>query len=406
MIDTGPKNMWMPLLKSLSLPLALTAVHLGAQLMDAPSSVVWSSVLLMSVTWGHWLWNAWLREHRLQAEVSELRSAAQRQRQLQVELRAATQQEMKGLQHEVERVRGLVTEATRQLGASFEDLNRQAQIQQAAVGRILNRNGDSEAGVGVRRFTETAGGLMNNLVEALARASRESGASVGQIDDMVKHLDAIFELLGDVKTIADQTNLLALNAAIEAARAGEAGRGFAVVAEEVRNLSERSTSFNEQIRKLVSSSKDAVAKVRDTVGEMASRDLNASGAARDEASRLLQQVDDLNGGLTAGIREVSGSREQIALAVGQAVRCLQFEDIATQALGAAERHLRRLESIHNEGAAPAGVATYVTPAVAAPAPAPSSTHAHSQAHSQDNWRTPQHKPVAQVSMDAGGVELF
>jgi len=34
----------------------------------------------------------------------------------------------------------------------------------------------------------------------------------------------------------------------------------------------------------------------------------------------------------------------------------------------------------------------VNPAVAAP--------------SQDNWRTPQHKPVAQLSMDAGGVELF
>src|SRR3546814_6363889 len=93
---------------------------------------------------------------------------------------------------------------------------------------------------------------------------------------MGKHLDAIFDLLGDVKTIADQTNLLALNAAIEAARAGEAGRGFAVVAEEVRSLSERSTNFNEQIRKLVSVSKDAIAKVRDTVGDMATRDSSVS----------------------------------------------------------------------------------------------------------------------------------
>jgi methyl-accepting chemotaxis protein len=401
MIDTGPNNMWMPLLKSLTLPLALTAVHLGAQMTDAPPSVIWTSVLLMSATWGHWLWTSWLREQKLQTEVVELRSAAQRQRQLNGELRAGMQQEMKGMQHELERVRSLVTEATRQLGASFEDMNRQAQIQQAAVGRILSRNGESEAGVGVRRFTETAGGLMNNLVEALARASRESGASVGQIDDMVKHLDAIFELLGDVKTIADQTNLLALNAAIEAARAGEAGRGFAVVAEEVRNLSERSTSFNEQIRKLVSSSKDAVAKVRDTVGEMASRDLNASSAARDEASRLLQQVDDLNGGLTAGIREVSGSREQIALAVGQAVRCLQFEDIATQALAAAERHVRRLESIHNEGSAAQGA----SPSMAMTMPLPMAAMPPAAAP-QENWRAPQHKPVAQVSMDAGGVELF
>src|SRR3546814_2120216 len=104
---------------------------------------------------------------------------------------------------------------------------------------------------------------------------------------MVKHLDAIFDLLGDVKTIADQTNLLALNAAIEAARAGEAGRGFAVVAEEVRSLSERSTNFNEQIRKLVSVSKDAIAKVRDTVGDMATRDSSVSSGAQDRKSTRL-----------------------------------------------------------------------------------------------------------------------
>src|SRR3546814_17142084 len=113
---------------------------------------------------------------------------------------------------------------------------------------------------------------------------------------MVKHLDAIFDLLGDVKTIADQTNLLALNAAIEAALAGDAGRGFAVVPEEVRSLSERSTNFNEQIRKLVSVSKAATAQVRDNVGDLARRVSSVSIGAQDAGNSLLGQLAANNAG--------------------------------------------------------------------------------------------------------------
>jgi len=376
----------MPQSKSLYAALALSATHVVVLIAGLPAAAAWGSVVAMLAGWAWFGRDWWLQ----QAELRRLRDSEQRQRQLLAELKTAMGGEMSGMQQELSRVRTLVTDAVRQLGSSFEDMNRQAQVQQAAVGRILTRNNAQDSG-GVRHFTAAAGHLMNSLVEGLAQASRQSATSAGQIDDMVQHLDAIFDLLGDVKTIADQTNLLALNAAIEAARAGEAGRGFAVVAEEVRNLSERSTSFNEQIRKLVSSSRDAVAKVRETVGGMASRDLTASGAARDEAGRLLQEIDTLNGNLTAGIHEVSASREHIAQAVGQAVRCLQFEDIATQALGAAERHLRRIELIQAEGSGAA------PPAAPQSAAAPVAT---------ENWRQAPHKPVAQVSMQAGAVELF
>ncbi|AXQ28221.1 chemotaxis protein [Solimonas sp. K1W22B-7] len=372
----------MNLNKSIPPALALTAAHFAIQLAGLPATASWAGVLLMAAAWA-WAGREYWRERQAtETELKTLRAAGESQRQLLADLRRGMGAEMQGTQQEIARVRQLVTEATRQLGGSFEEMNRQAQVQASAVGRILSRNGEQQDGGGVRHFTGTAGTLMNSLVEALAQASRQSAASAGQIDEMVKHLDAIFDLLGDVKTIADQTNLLALNAAIEAARAGEAGRGFAVVAEEVRNLSERSTSFNEQIRKLVSSSRDAVAKVRETVGEMASRDMSASTEARDEAGRLLRQVEEVNGSLTAGIREVSASREHIAQSVGQAVRCLQFEDIVTQALGSAERHLRRIEAIQAEGSGQ---------------PVPAAT---------ENWRQPAHKPVAQVSMQSGAVELF
>ena len=371
-------------------PLGLAIAALASRLYGSPAELYW---LLLGATFGAWVWTTWKVGGALgQFKAQERRAqeqAQQRSRKLE-ELSSVVAADAGGVSQEIQRVRGLVQQAARELTASFENMNRQAKVQEAAAARIVSQGG--EGGIGVRQFAQQAGKLMEGLVNVLADVSRQSGASVQMIDVMVKHFDAIFELLGDVKLIADQTNLLALNAAIEAARAGEAGRGFAVVAEEVRNLSERSNNFNEQIRKLVASSKDAIASVRETVGAMAQRDSSSSQQARAEVGGLLEQIERVDHTLSHGLREMSAAGEQIGQAVGQAVRCLQFEDISVQALGAAERHARRLLQIQSETLKAAGCQSPVVASLG---------HAHSE-----DLRLPVAKPVAQVSMHEGSVELF
>lgn len=392
-------------IKSYSLPLAGTAAYVLVQVSGAGAALSWAALALLVAGWGLFFWMQSRETGESEALVRRHDLALQRHRQMLDELRGGLVNESASVQHEVERVRSLVLEAVRTLGASFDTMNRQARAQEVAVTKILNRaEGGGGDGVDVRKFAQTASQLMEGLVDVLAGVSRQSANSVQHIDAMVKHLDAIFELLGDVKTIADQTNLLALNAAIEAARAGEAGRGFAVVAEEVRNLSERSTNFNEQIRKLVFSSKDAVAKVRDAVGEMATRDMGASMQAKNEVGRLLSQVEEINQAVASSARDVSAAGEEISQAVATAVRCLQFEDIATQALGSAAIHVQRLQRIGDEvSGLQAVLAEDATPVVSPRLVAmePPKPDANS------DWRQPPpHKPVAQMSMQAGAVELF
>jgi methyl-accepting chemotaxis protein len=380
-------------------PLGLAAAAFVVRLYASPPELYWA---LLAATFGAWLWTTWKvggALARFQQQERQRRDAAQQQSRALEELCGALDGDVRGVHKEIERVRGLISQAARELAASFETMNRQARAQEAAVSHILSQSGSAggpeQRGAGVRQFSQQAGQLMENLVNALAEASRQSGASVQLIDAMVKQFDAIFELLGDVKTIADQTNLLALNAAIEAARAGDAGRGFAVVAEEVRNLSERSNNFNEQIRKLVYSSKDSIATVRDTVGAMAQRDTSASQQARQQVGDLLGQIERVDRNLGEGMREISAAGEQLGRAVGQAVRCLQFEDISLQALVAADTHARRLSQVQGEtvrvagGKAPAALADASAGGKALP-----------------DWREPPHKPVAQMNMDEGSVELF
>ena len=392
-----PEQTWKPLL----VPVVAMTLHLGAIVAGAAAVVHWvtGGVVLAALAW--FMFTQQRELLALRSDNQRRQALALRQHESLGELRNGLAAEAVGVHQEVARVRTLIADAVRQLGAAFEEMNRQSKTQETAMARILARNGEAGDGVNVRRFAEAAAALMNSLVDSLAQVSRQSLATVQQIDAMVRHLDAIFELLGDVKTIADQTNLLALNAAIEAARAGEAGRGFAVVAEEVRNLSERSTSFNEQIRKLVSNSKEAVASVRDTVGTMASRDLSLSEDARGETTRLLAQIEEINRGLSTGIKEVSNAREQIHGAVGKAVRCLQFEDISTQALATAQRHAQRIEAINAE-------ASVLDPQQERPKKPERATEdaVDAKPAAAANWREAPHRPVAQVSMQEGAVELF
>ncbi|SHG48408.1 methyl-accepting chemotaxis protein [Hydrocarboniphaga daqingensis] len=391
---------------------AVSALTALAALVQVPRGL---GLLLAVVTAASWAW-FYIRQRAAERERALHDAALDAERHGQErslsELRDGLAGEVEGLRHEISRVRSLVQGAIRQLTVSFDAMNKHARQQDAVVSRILDQtDGEDSRRASVRQFAEMAGKITGDLVDTLSEVGTQSLASIQQIDAMVSHLDAIFELLGDVRSIADQTNLLALNAAIEAARAGEAGRGFAVVAEEVRNLSERSNNFNELIRKRVASSKDAIAKVRETVGGMAQRHQQRSQSARTEVDLMLERIKDVNRSLGEGMKEVSASGERIGVAVSEAVRSLQFEDIATQALAAADAHVTRLVSINTEVGslalvkgsdqvhAPAGSSA----ALRVPAPA---NGAINQALTVSDWRQPQHKPVAQVSMDSGAVELF
>ena len=409
------------------IPLGFSAALFIALALSAPGPVLGAICVALAASWAWTLWREHLAEAEMARQARQQRSDLVQHDARVHELRGGLACELTGLVTEIDRIRGLVHSAIRQLSSSFEEMTRHSRAQSEVMSGVLSQTGRGEGGPSVGHFAQLAGKLMEDLADTLSEVSTQSEHSVQQIDAMVQQLDAIFDLLGDVRSIADQTNLLALNAAIEAARAGEAGRGFAVVAEEVRNLSERSNSFNEQIRKLVAGSKDSVARVRETVGGLSSRHTTRSREARVEVGRLLGQIQQINRNLDQGVREASANADQIHRAVGEAIRSLQFEDITTQSLAAADLHIRRLSLINQEAgalplirgddnaqAAPACDAVpareYIAPAVApAPVPAPVAAPAitaTAPAAGPSDWRAPPHKPVSQLTLETGEIELF
>ncbi|MFC4727290.1 methyl-accepting chemotaxis protein [Coralloluteibacterium thermophilus] len=389
------------LLIRLAAPAALTLLLVLAEALGWAAPVRWAILTTLTLAWGAVAF--WTVRSRTQPTEDEARLMRE-QDALLGELRTFVANEVDGSRHEIDRTRTLIRDAVAQLGHAFEAMNRKSREQGSVVARIVDRG--EGGGVDIARFAKQASRQMEQLVEALEEVSGQSGATVHHIDAMAQHLDGIFALLEDVKSIADQTNLLALNAAIEAARAGEAGRGFAVVADEVRNLSERSTAFNEQIRKLAHNSKDAVAKVRESVTQMASRDLDRSREARAESASMLSQVAAMNDALGSGMREISECGRAVDQSVAEAVRSLQFEDIANQALGSALVHIERLGTINRE-ASELQELLHRAGGSLSPEVVQALRQIGARLREQrGEWQRPPHKPVSQQHMGEGTVELF
>ncbi|HEU0198716.1 MAG TPA: methyl-accepting chemotaxis protein [Nevskiaceae bacterium] len=375
---------------------ALVPLVLGALLLGhVPVWPAWGATTVLAVlgAGGAWLW--WRRQVVPSAhQGGEL-----------VELRMQIQPELNSIRTENERVRTLIGDAVRTLAASFQAISGEAQRQSATAHGVVAQG---DGGRSVQKVAADATGLMEKLVEALQQVSKQNAESLHNIDEMVQSLDAIFTILEDVKVIADQTNLLALNAAIEAARAGEAGRGFAVVADEVRNLSQRSNTLNAQIRGRVESARSAVAKVRETVAQVAARDNATSNEAQQQARSLFAQVEQMDRALAEALVTITASSEHIGQAAADAVRSLQFEDIASQALTTAQRHAQRAQqALALDGNTPAA-----EPAAGSPIPAAASLPTPPVSASVTPLRPrlvappPVPQPVSQRSMAAGSVDLF
>ena len=266
-------------------------------------------------------------------------------------LGSCTEQEIGSIQAELTQLKTVVSDAVLTMSGSFNSLHTLTSGQSEVVHSLMGSLGESSEnneGLNFSRFAKETDKVLGFFIDHILDISKQSMEMVGVINDLGEHMSKVEKLLTDVQGIADQTNLLALNAAIEAARAGEAGRGFAVVADEVRNLSKNSDKFSEEIRVVVNASKKNINLAHDMIEKMASKDMNVAITAKSNIDTMMRDIAEMNVAIETNIKEVSSLTGQIEASVGDAVRGLQFEDMARQMVEFLDSNILHFQAMSDE----------------------------------------------------------
>jgi methyl-accepting chemotaxis protein len=206
-----------------------------------------------------------------------------------------------------------------------------------------NTKKSSDLSATVRQLLTDRGTLaVADAIEAMEKIVEEVNYSAKIITHLEERSKDIEKILSVIKEVTEKTNLLSLNAAILAAQAGEYGKGFSVVADEIRSLSDRTSSSARDIANIVKSIQTEIRDAVDAIShgvtkveegkDLILRSGEAMGETLEAAQKSAQMarlVERATGEQAEGLRQIRLSMDNVKMMIEQVVKATEEEKRGT-----------------------------------------------------------------------------
>ncbi len=228
---------------------------------------------------------------------------------------------------------GEVSRAVENTSASVEEIS-------ASLNAVReNTRKSSELTSQVRLLLTDRGTLaVADAIEAMELIEEEVNHAAQIVTTLEERSKDIEKVLSVIREVTEKTNLLSLNAAILAAQAGEYGKGFSVVADEIRSLSDRTSTsardiagivrtIQSEIHEAVTSITSGVKKVGDgkeliyKSGEAMGESLEAA----QKSARMAMVVEKATEEQAEGLKQIRLSMENVRVMIEQVAKATDEE---------------------------------------------------------------------------------
>ncbi|HXX58447.1 MAG TPA: HAMP domain-containing methyl-accepting chemotaxis protein, partial [Thermodesulfovibrionales bacterium] len=232
----------------------------------------------------------------------------------------------------------LIAENAGEAFRAVEDTSSSVEEISASVSAVLENARKSADLSAHLRLSLTERGTLA-IANSLA-AMEEIEEEVNQTAEIITRLDErsknIEKVLSVIREVTEGTNLLSLNAAILAAQAGEYGKSFGVVADEIRALSDRTSSSARDIANIVRTIQGEIAEAVRSIGTGAKKvdagkdlifkvgeALGETVETAQKSAQMAEVIEKATDEQAAGLKQITRSMDNIHRIIEAMVRAAE-----------------------------------------------------------------------------------